>query len=510
MMAANFTELEEGNVPQCPVHTDSSLEKIFKTLAYCVMLLLALFGNILLVCVVYSQRRLRTTTNFLISNMAISDLLVPVFAMPRTIVEIHLGLRRWLVSGTLGLALCKMIYFLQDVSTAVSVLSLSCITLDRFYAVVRPQNSTPIKGRVRSVIASIWIIAMLMHGTYFYTFELVTINDVTYCILLWPSTVNPIAATKLFFLTLIILLYFIPLILIIVLQWFIVKKLKKQRLPSFSSSFRRKKRGRRNKKVVHFTLAVIVTFFVCWTPTVVYSFIVIFGETTICIPELFRFSSLFLVQSNSSINFFIYFLFNDNYRNTFKKIFCNRDEFMRSLRQNGAVQLTAERKRARSKTLSLDLLPDPKNYSLEENISNKSKAGVVCVTPTGHCLECSAIKNSEHINGRNGIEKRMEGNKMDEGMNSCNGDQTVDRFEESSSSQSEQSNEMNQSLSNLSRLKFERKSSKRSELEANQCVVPQPNASHSIGNVNIVNCESLVALKNDLIIENGEAVKHLR
>ncbi|XP_031560320.1 neuropeptide Y receptor type 6-like [Actinia tenebrosa] len=494
-MSANFSELEEGNAPSCPFHNDSSLEKILKTFAYCVMLLLALFGNIFLVCVVYSQRRLRTTTNFLISNMAISDLLVPVFAMPRTIVEIHLGLRRWLFTNTLGLALCKVIYFLQDVSTAVSVLSLSCITLDRFYAVVRPQSSTPIKGYVRTVIASIWIIAMLMHAAYFYAFQLVTVNDVTYCILLWPSTVDPIA-TKIFFLTLIILLYFIPLILIIVLQWFIVKKLKKQRLPSFSSSFRQRKRGKRNKKVVHFTLAVIVTFFICWTPTVVYSFIVIFGETTNCIPELFRFSSLFLVQSNSSINFFIYFLFNDNYRNTFKKIFCHRDGFMKTLRQSGAVQLTAERKRAHSKTLSLDLLPD-KNYRLAENMTLKSPDIAVHVTSTEHCLECSAIRtNDKQRNGTNVIEKRMGVEEMGEGKNSCKGDKKADRFEDISSLRLEESIETKESPATLAELKFQRQSSKKLDLDINPCVALQTNATHVMGNGNAVNCECFAALKN--------------
>lgn len=332
----------------CTEKINSSVVKIIKTFAYCIMLVLALGGNVILVCVVSSQRKLRTRTNFLISNMAISDLLVPIFAMPRTIVEIHLGHRRWLVTGVLGIASCKIIYFLQDVSTAVSVLSLSIITIDRFYAVVIPEYTTPIKGRVKPVIVGIWITAMLMHAPYFYTFKLITHGSANYCILLWPNTVDTQLATKVFFLTLIVLLYFIPFFLIAILQAMIIKRLRNQRLPSFSSSFRQRKRIKRNKNVVHFTLAVIITFFVCWTPTVVYSFIVIYGAQ-ICIPDLFRFASLFLVQSNSSINFFIYFIFNQNFRRTFKKLFHDRKISLKVLGRSQTVQVPV-RPREQNKT----------------------------------------------------------------------------------------------------------------------------------------------------------------
>ncbi|EDO29774.1 predicted protein, partial [Nematostella vectensis] len=297
---------------------DSSTAKIVQTIAYCVMVVLALGGNILLVSVVWTQRKLRTTTNFLISNMALSDLLVPVLAMPRTIVEIHYGFRRWLVTGTAGLALCKLVYFFQDVSMAVSVLSLSFITIERFYAVVFPRVKTPIRGRARGVILSIWICAMAMHSPYFYTFRLVEYQQMSYCVLVWPH--NALLASRAFFLTMIIILYFIPLTLITVLQWVIVRRIRNQLLPKFTSSFRHRKRAKRNSDIVRFTLAVIVLFFLCWSPTVVFSFLVLFGPPGLCMKH-FRFTSQFLVQSNSAMNFFIYFIYNESYRSIIRELF---------------------------------------------------------------------------------------------------------------------------------------------------------------------------------------------
>lgn len=81
----------------------------------------------MLVC---RDRNMRTTTNFLIVNMAVSDLLVPVFAMPRACVEIFNGNLRWLIGGVLRdtlWTLCKLTAFPQDISTAVSVQSLVAI-----------------------------------------------------------------------------------------------------------------------------------------------------------------------------------------------------------------------------------------------------------------------------------------------------------------------------------------------------------------------------------------------
>lgn len=411
----NFTEEDRGtNTSVCPMQLDSALVKILKTFAYCIMLILALGGNVLLVCVVSSQRKLRTTTNCLISNMALSDLLVPIFAMPRTIVEIHLGFRRWLVTGTLGLALCKVIYFLQDVSTAVSVLSLSIITIDRFYAVVLPESRTPIKGRVKPVIAGIWMTAMVMHCPYFYTFKLVENNGLNYCALLWPNTIDTQVATQVFFLTLIVLLYFIPFFLIAILQAMIVKRLRNQRLPSFSSSFRQRRRGKRNKNVVHFTLAVIVTFFVCWTPTVVYSFILIYSSSP-CIPEIFRFVSLFLVQSNSSVNFFLYFIFNQNFRKTFKKLFHGRKISLRMLARAETVQLPVlrteqtEKQALRSRTMTCETLPDSGHNEFEVN-TFKSQVTLKGFNMKSETLEGSKKGLLTKIDNaiKNGMNKRNE------------------------------------------------------------------------------------------------------
>ena len=51
-------------------------EIIVKCVAYGIIMLLALVGNVLVVFIVWQNKRMRTTTNYFIVNLAVSDLMV--------------------------------------------------------------------------------------------------------------------------------------------------------------------------------------------------------------------------------------------------------------------------------------------------------------------------------------------------------------------------------------------------------------------------------------------------
>ena len=84
----------------------------------------------------------------LIANMAMSDLLFPIFLFPLRIAEFHVG--SWIIGGILGQALCKLHIFLANVSGAVSIQSLVLIAVDRFGAVALPLRSSLITRKLCS------------------------------------------------------------------------------------------------------------------------------------------------------------------------------------------------------------------------------------------------------------------------------------------------------------------------------------------------------------------------
>ena len=314
-----------NNTTSCFVTEDPIAAKVCKTLAYCLLLVVSLLGNTLIIMVVYRDNKMRTTTNLLIVNMAVSDLLVPIFAMPRANVEILYGNLRWLIDGVLGETLCKLTAFFQDISTAVSVQTLVAIAVDRFYAVWFPLKAARIKPRVKYVILLIWLISTVIHAPYLYGFNTGTFSGKTYCFLGWSRSV-----TKIVFVLLIIIIYVIPLMLITILYSLIVKKLRKQTIYGvrnlvvhFSS------REKRNRNVLKMSLAIVVVFFLSMSPFVVYLSVSLFSpEGKFCPSKDFRFVTQYLVHANGIMNFFTYFTFNQSYRRGFlsilSRIFCSR------------------------------------------------------------------------------------------------------------------------------------------------------------------------------------------
>jgi len=121
-------------------------KKIGKTFAYCLIFLVSLAGNTIIGIIVYKTKTMRKPINVLIVNMAISDLLFPIFLIPRDIQLLYVN--SWLIGGLLGKVLCKLVNFLVHVSFAVSIQSLVLIAVDRFEAVIYPLRSPLISSKL--------------------------------------------------------------------------------------------------------------------------------------------------------------------------------------------------------------------------------------------------------------------------------------------------------------------------------------------------------------------------
>ena len=313
---ANNTTDTNGQGMSCILTEDPMEAKICKALAYSLLLVFSLLGNTLIIMVVCRDDKMKTTTNLLIVNMAVSDLLVPIFAMPRANVEIFYGNLRWLIDGPFGEALCKLTAFFQDISTAVSVQSLVAISVERFYAVWFPLKAIRMKPRVKYVISLIWFTSLLIHVPYLYGFRIGTFNGETYCYVAWSRPV-----TKIVFLLLIIIIYIIPLGVITTLYSLIVSKLRGQSFYGVRNLvIHFSQREKRNRNVLKMSLAIIVVFFLSMSPFVVYLSIDIFSDGRACLSKNFRFITQYLVHCNGALNFFTYFTFNQSYRRGFSKI----------------------------------------------------------------------------------------------------------------------------------------------------------------------------------------------
>ena len=303
---------------------ESIATKAAKTMAYAVIMLISLMGNSAIVLVVFKLEQLQTSTNFFIANMAVSDLLMPLFAMPRMMTMIHFGANRWLMGGNFGLAMCKLAPLFQDVSTAVSIQSLALIAADRFYNVFYPVKAQAINLRVvKLAIALVWSIAFVVHSPYLYIYRIYLQEGLAYCLLSWsPLFANDMQAQKIYFIALFAFLIALPLCTISALYAAVVIRLKRQQPPSLHQSDKtRKMREKRNRTILQLAIVTVIVFVLCWTPFTTFVFLKFFGwAKTLCGQNHTAFAVHFIAHSISAINPCIYALFSSSYRRGLKEV----------------------------------------------------------------------------------------------------------------------------------------------------------------------------------------------
>ena len=318
---SNTTRVLNGTLTNCFSPGSLAAEKIGKTFAYCLILIASLAGNSLIGILVYKTKTMRKSINFMIVNMAMSDLLFPIFALPVILAELHAG--SWLI---LGEALCKLVYFLQNISIAVSVQSLVLITVDRFGAVVFPLRSPLISSKLCLVfIPATWIVASVVFTPYLFALKLVDKRGDLTCALRWKETFGESSSKVHFILAVSAVFLYIPFALMLILYCTIIITLKKKKLPGERSLKAEKQLTQRNRNALKMAIAIVLGFAICWIPLSVFNVLYFFvwdtSTAVTCSIMQYHFIASFIARANCAVNPCICFTFSGNYRRGLKSLF---------------------------------------------------------------------------------------------------------------------------------------------------------------------------------------------
>ena len=123
--------------------------------SYISIMVVSLVGNSLVCYIVLSSARMRTVTNYLITNMAVGDLLMTLLCVPFTFSSVLL-LQHW----PFGATMCWLVSFTQAVSVFVSAFSLIAISVDRYRAIIFPLRPRVTRQHARLFILLIWLLAV--------------------------------------------------------------------------------------------------------------------------------------------------------------------------------------------------------------------------------------------------------------------------------------------------------------------------------------------------------------
>ena len=314
-MRENLSTTMNGTQPS-GCYWNPTAEKIGSTFAYCLIFLVSLAGNTVIGIIVYKTKTMRKPINFLIVNMAMSDMLFPIFLFPYEMSRLY-HTYSWLIGGPLGQALCKLVPFLSSVSFSVSIQSLALIAMDRFGAVVYPLRSPLISTKLcRFLILVTWIVAMAILSPLLFARKLVEdLDGRRVCILESNEVFGEFSSFANYVVSYMVVFYFIPFVVIAILYIIIYLKLKTKKSPGERSANAGQQRQQRERNVLKMAIAIVLGFAVCWLPNGIGVFLSFFASNIrSCGLRYFYSVAYFLFCANCAINPCICFIFSGNYR----------------------------------------------------------------------------------------------------------------------------------------------------------------------------------------------------
>ena len=311
-MSENVNTTMNGTQPSS-CYWNPTAEKIGKTFAYCLICLVSLVGNVVIGIIVYKTKTMRKPINFLIVNMAISDLLLPIVFTPHEMQMLYTN--SWLIGGPLGQALCKLVYFIQFVSHTVSIQSLVLIAVDRFGAVAHPLRPPLISTKLCPFfILATWIVAMAIYCPFLFAFKLFEYLEGQVCLFVF--------AEFSYFAPIMVVFSFIPFAVIAVLYIIIYLKLMSQKSPGEYSVNVGQQRQQRERNVLKMAIAIVLGFAICFLPYTIAGFVTRFAsDMRSCGLLYFVNVAIFMGRANCAINPCICFTFSRNYCEGLKNLF---------------------------------------------------------------------------------------------------------------------------------------------------------------------------------------------
>ena len=218
---------------------------------------------------------------------------------------------RWLISGVAGELLCRLSFFIGQMSVLVSTGSIFIIALDRYFLVFYPLKRVITLRIARRVIGVVWILAIAFAAPLFRMASLIAVNpgflvctidfDIIHYIIFYFLLFFPFTIT-------------LPLIATIAIYIAIGIKLNQTKPPGHQLPPSQERRERMTHKTLAMLLTIVALLMVFRFPMIIGMIACFSGSRSFCDHFTVMFTVWFLTYTNSGINPWIYFIFNEQFR----------------------------------------------------------------------------------------------------------------------------------------------------------------------------------------------------
>ncbi|XP_072709994.1 G-protein coupled receptor 183-like [Ciconia boyciana] len=305
----------QTNSSTCDLYEHKDTARILLSVFYSSILILGVLGNAIALTVIFKNRKKINSTTLYSTNLVLSDLLFCI-ALPTRIAYYALGFN-W----PFGEALCRITALLFYINTYAGVNFMTCLSIDRFFAVVHP-----FRYKIRRITYAKGICVFIWFLVFSQTFPLLIQpmsqeeKGRTTC-MEYPNF-EKIAHLPFILLAACLVGYLIPLGIIL----FCYSQISCKLFQTAKENPLTEKSGI-NKKAINTIIFVIIVFVTCFTPyhvAIIQHMIKKLQNEPSCTEDkIFQKSlhyTVFLMNFNCCLDPFIYFFACKGYKRTVMKI----------------------------------------------------------------------------------------------------------------------------------------------------------------------------------------------
>ncbi|KAK6196252.1 hypothetical protein SNE40_001511 [Patella caerulea] len=299
------------------IEVEQQLEKFIVPVVFMFIFIVGSIGNSIVIYIVMRRPDMRTVTNLYLANLAAIDLLYLLVCVPLT--SAGFALTYW----PFGLFLCRFVNYVQSVSLAISVLTLTATSVDRYYAIIHPVRSrtTRTSRRAQTVICIIWCISLVVMIPRIFIYHqeeyFLVLQTRMFCMRKSDNLGHKQIDTLVMFIT----MFLLPQIFLGTFHVRIIKQLWTSVRPGFRPNDIALSGLRTRRKIAKIIFAITIAFGVGWLPIhIIYLYEDFTGSGDTLIFRKREVFALCFSYGANSVNPIIYTLISGKFRNHFKSV----------------------------------------------------------------------------------------------------------------------------------------------------------------------------------------------
>ena len=245
-----------------------------------------------------------------------------IFNVIPTAISMFRGIHSWVNDGLFGQISCKLLLLSQGSSMACSIITLTVLAFERYFAVVFPMWNAVIATKTRWTVALVWIASFAYTSPIIYAGKVRLYEGVPFCVEEWAPAFDPKRAPAIYTIVSFVLLYALPLLVIAVLYSIIIAKVWARHIPGNATPANVRLLNKSKKNVLKMLMTVVLAFALCWFLMYLNLFLQDFSDIfgPCGIPVGLQTTGFLFGHANSAINCCIYVIFSQDFRRGFKDL----------------------------------------------------------------------------------------------------------------------------------------------------------------------------------------------